>query len=198
MKVYLSSDGSILQSTPSVIGRGSTVVDFEVEAPFSAAIIAVRFGLRSGTTQPLVLTRRTFASDINRHLWSAKIPFAVSQYSGSIPYTIELLDGDGCTIASPQGSITVSPGTVPTIPSDPPADAWTAIQQYLTEVLAVAETGSADLRDLMARIENGEFDGKSAYAYAKEGGYTGTETEFAEALAKAVEEVTYTVEVEVI
>ena len=31
--------------------------------------------------------------------------------------------------------------------------------------------------------ESGEFDGKSAYAYAQDGGYTGTETEFAAKLA---------------
>lgn len=145
MKVYLSADGSILLTTPSVIGRGSTVIDFEVDAPFSAAIVTVRFGLRSGTTEPLVLTRRAFVSNGNRNLWSNKIPYTVSQYSGSVPYTIELLDGDGRTIATPQGSLTVSPGTVPTVPDDPPGDAWTKIQEYLNDILAEAEDVSSDL-----------------------------------------------------
>lgn len=32
--------------------------------------------------------------------------------------------------------------------------------------------------------ESGEFDGKSAYAYARDGGYTGTEEQFAAKLAE--------------
>ena len=54
------------------------------------------------------------------------------------------------------------------------------------------------IEQIWKAYQKGDLNGKSAYDYAVEGGYTGTETEFAEALAKAVEEVTYTVEVEVI
>ena len=37
--------------------------------------------------------------------------------------------------------------------------------------------------------ENGEFDGKSAYSYAQDGGYTGTEEEFAQKLALDTSEI---------
>lgn len=53
-----------------------------------------------------------------------------------------------------------------------------------TELKAAVESALTEAK------ESGEFDGpkgedgKSAYAYAKEGGYTGTEEEFAEMLAK--------------
>lgn len=194
MKVYLSSDGTILQTVPSIIGRGSTISDFEVDAPFAAAMATVRFGRRSGATLPLVLTRATFVSDATRHVWSGKIPFIVTQYSGEVPYSIEMTDADGHVIATPTGSLTVSPGVTPTIPDSPPEDAWAAIQRYLSQILAAAEGLSGDVWE---KIESGELNGKSAYEYAVEGGFTGTEEEFAAALAKAVEEVKYTIEVEV-
>lgn len=52
-----------------------------------------------------------------------------------------------------------------------------------------AKLGQSDLQAatnaaLKQAKESGEFDGKSAYEYAQEGGYLGTEAEFYEALAK--------------
>lgn len=122
MKVYLSSDGSIIQSTPTVIGRGATIIDFEVEAPFSAAVVSVRFGLRVGTTDPVILTRLPNASGGGYNVWYGKIPYAVTQYSGAVTYQLELSDASGYIIASPQGTITISKGSTPTLPDQPPTD----------------------------------------------------------------------------
>ena len=57
MKIYLNAEGAVLQVIPSVIGRGSTVADFTVEAPIPAVALSARFTLRSGTTEPLLLPR---------------------------------------------------------------------------------------------------------------------------------------------
>lgn len=45
------------------------------------------------------------------------------------------------------------------------------------------DVGTAVNEALTAAKESGEFDGKSAYSYAQDGGYTGTEAEFAAKLA---------------
>lgn len=37
-----------------------------------------------------------------------------------------------------------------------------------------------------SKVENGEFNGKSAYAYARDAGYTGTEEDFSQALANGM------------
>lgn len=72
-----------------------------------------------------------------------------------------------------------------------------ALQEDLPElkkqISELVETANA----LKVALDRGELNGKSAYDYAVEGGFTGTEEEFAAALAKAVEEVKYTIEVEV-
>ncbi|MBQ7828635.1 MAG: hypothetical protein IJ386_10285 [Clostridia bacterium] len=108
MKVYLNAEGAILQTVPSVIPRGSTVTDFEVEAPFAAVAISVRFILRKGTTEPLLLTRVSSVSSPGLNVWTAKLPFAVTEYAGTVPYVIEIQDGEGYVINSPRGSLTVT------------------------------------------------------------------------------------------
>lgn len=50
------------------------------------------------------------------------------------------------------------------------------LKKYATEDFVNSQLSNAK--------ESGEFDGKSAYAYAVEGGYTGTEAEFAAKLAE--------------
>ena len=52
--------------------------------------------------------------------------------------------------------------------------------------------GTAVNEALTAAKASGEFDGKSAYSYAQDGGYTGTETEFSEKLAQ--EQLTGTID----
>jgi nitrous oxidase accessory protein NosD len=56
-----------------------------------------------------------------------------------------------------------------------------------SHVLIAVEPGAdmiqrikTDIKDIENKIKNGDFDGKSAYQYAKEGGYEGSEAEFAE------------------
>lgn len=153
MKVYLASDGSILQSTPSVVGRGSTVTDFEVEAPFPAAVVQVRFGLRAGTTDPLALTRLPNASGKGYNVWYGKLKYAVTQFSGTVTYTIEIIDADGYTIAAPQGTLTISKGAPPTLPDKPPEDSWRDMLRYLAQIIGDSDEIKADLAKLEAEFE---------------------------------------------
>jgi lysophospholipase L1-like esterase len=144
MKVYLNSEGAILQTVPSVIPRGSTVTDFEVEAPFSAAIMAVRFTLRTGTTEPMILPMVSSVSAPGLNLWSAKLDAAVTEFSGSVPYSIEVQDASGYLIRTVKGSLTISPGQTPTVPSAPPQDVWTAIRDYLNQILSYAKEAAIE------------------------------------------------------
>lgn len=156
MKVYLNSEGAILQTVPSVIPRGSTVTDFEVEAPFSAAIMAVRFTLRTGTTEPMILPMVSSVSAPGLNLWSAKLDAAVTEFSGSVPYSIEVRDASGYLIRTVKGSLTISPGQTPTVPADPPKDAWTAIRNYLNQILSYAKEAAIDSNEAKEWIEDFE------------------------------------------
>ena len=60
----------------------------------------------------------------------------------------------------------------------------TLIDALRNDKLDAAELTNAINTALAQAKESGEFDGKSAYAYAVEGGYTGTEAEFAAKLAR--------------
>lgn len=141
MKVYLNAEGTILQTVPSVIPRGSTVTDFEVEAPFSAVAITVRFTLRSGTTGPILLPRISSVSSPGLNVWSTKIPFSVTEYAGTVPYVIEIQDGEGYIINSIRGSLTISPGAVPTLPDAPTSSAWTQMIGYLNKIYDAVSGG---------------------------------------------------------
>lgn len=156
MKVYLNSEGAILQTVPSVIPRGSTVTDFEVEAPFSAAIMAVRFTLRTGTTEPMILPMVSSVSAPGLNLWSAKLDAAVTEFSGSVPYSIEVQDASGYIIRTVKGSLTISPGQTPTVPADPPKDAWTAIRDYLNQILSYSKEAAIESSQAQEWISNFE------------------------------------------
>ena len=156
MKVYLNSEGAIMQTVPSVIPRGSTVTDFEVEAPFSAAIMAVRFTLRTGTTEPMILPMVSSVSAPGLNLWSAKLDAAVTEFSGSVPYSIEVQDASGYLIRTVKGSLTISPGQTPTVPSAPPQDVWTAIRDYLNQILSYAKEAAIDSNEAKEWIEDFE------------------------------------------
>lgn len=84
----------------------------------------------------------------------------------------------------------------------------TITEQDFQEVTELAQNASTKVDDLEARMDSGEFkgekgedgkngvdgkdgiDGKSAFQYAQENGYKGTEEEFAEALSNPLPEVT--------
>lgn len=151
MKVYLNSEGVIVQVVPSIIKRGSTVTDFEVEAPFSAAVITVRFILRSGTTDPLPLPRVSSVSSPGLNVWSAKLPYAVTEYAGTVGYEIEVQDGDGYVNTATLGTLTITPRAVPTLPPTPDEDAWTQMIGYLNKIYDAVANG-ADTSELETAI----------------------------------------------
>lgn len=75
----------------------------------------------------------------------------------------------------------------------------TISEQDFQTVAVLAQNASNKVDDLEARMDSGEFkgengkdgtDGKSAFQYAQENGYKGTEEEFAEALSNPLPEVT--------
>ena len=84
----------------------------------------------------------------------------------------------------------------------------TITEQDFQEVAELAQNASTKVDGLEARMDSGEFkgekgedgkngvdgkdgiDGKSAFQYAQENGYKGTEEEFAEALSNPLPEVT--------
>lgn len=152
MKVYLNSEGAIVQVAPSTIPRGSTVTDFEVEGPFSAVAISVRFTLRTGTTDPLLLTRVSAVSSPGLNVWTSKLPFAVTEYAGKVPYEIEVQDGEGYVIKSTRGTLTITPGAVPTIPDAPDADTWSQMIGYLNKIYDSVANGVGDTSELEAAI----------------------------------------------
>ncbi|NCA66962.1 MAG: hypothetical protein EOM87_02745 [Clostridia bacterium] len=61
--------------------------------------------------------------------------------------------------------------------------AQNAIQQAAQAAQAAAELNDL-LNTVLQKLNNKELEGKNAYAYAQEGGYTGSETEFCSALAR--------------
>ncbi|MBQ8288094.1 MAG: hypothetical protein IJX76_04900 [Clostridia bacterium] len=152
MKVYLNSEGAIVQVVPSTIPRGSTVTDFEVEGPFSAVAISVRFTLRTGTTDPLLLTRVSAVSSPGLNVWSAKLPFVVTEYAGKVPYEIEVQDGEGYVIKSTRGTLTITPGEVPTTPDAPDADAWAQMIGCLNKIYDAVANGDGDTTELETAI----------------------------------------------
>lgn len=156
MKVYLNAEGAIVQVVPSIIKRGSTVTDFEVEAPFSAAAISVRFTLRTGTTDPLLLTRVSAVSSPGLNVWTAKLPYAVTEYAGTVAYEIEVQDGEGYVIKSTRGTLTITPGAVPTLPSTPDADAWTQMIGYLNKIYDAVANGAdtSELETAISELQN--------------------------------------------
>lgn len=142
MKIYLNAEGAVLQVIPSVIGRGSTVADFTVEAPIPAVALSARFTLRSGTTEPLLLPRIGAVSYPGLNVWSAKLPYTVTEFAGTVPYIIEAIDGSGAIINSTQGTITISPGAAPVLPPTPPADAWAQMMTYLNAIYNAVNEGT--------------------------------------------------------
>ena len=66
-------------------------------------------------------------------------------------------------------------------PNDIPAskDEMNALDALILETTALKH-------EVQQKLENGEFNGKSAYDYAKEGGYTGSDEDFAKLMASAV------------
>lgn len=60
---------------------------------------------------------------------------------------------------------------------------YSVIVDLLTRTADTEAKTRALYDDIANKYTNGEFDGKSAYDYAKEKGYTGTEEEFAEEMA---------------
>lgn len=156
MKVYLNAEGSIIQTVPSAIPRGTTVADFEVEAPIAALAISVRFSLRGGVTEPLLLPRVSSVSSPGLNVWSAKLPYAVTEYSGTIAYQIEVQDADGYIIASPRGTLTITPGIAPVLPDNPPIDAWRAMMDFLQRIydnVAEDSVNSAELKKEITALQ---------------------------------------------
>lgn len=109
------------------------------------------------------------------------IPWEVLQEDGILYIGLRGVDEDGLvkTAAairyrvergSPCGSATAA---------GPTPDIYQQMLATMNETKEIAQ----DLQDDAAR---GAFDGKSAYDYAKDGGYAGTEAEFAAKLAKAL------------
>lgn len=152
MKVYLNAEGEILQTVPSAIPRGTTVADFEVEAPIAALAITVRFSLRAGVTDPLLLPRISSVSSPGLNVWSAKLPYAVTEYSGTIAYQIEVQDANGYIIASPRGTLTITPGIAPVLPDNPPIDAWRSMMDYLQRIYDSVAANSGDTAKLEEAI----------------------------------------------
>ena len=77
----------------------------------------------------------------------------------------------------------------PIIETDPTVPAWAKEKNkptYTAAEVGALSRGTLDaaINDALAAAKaSGEFDGKSAYSYAQDGGYTGTEAEFAAKLA---------------
>lgn len=76
-------------------------------------------------------------------------------------------------------SASKSADTATTKASEARASAENASESAINAENAKNEAENVRLAVVQA-VERGEFDGKSAYAYAKEGGYTGTESKFSE------------------
>ena len=75
----------------------------------------------------------------------------------------------------------VNPGDIPASESE-----MNALEALILETTAVKAETTAIKEEVERKLENGEFQGdpgKSAYEYAREGGYTGTEEDFARMLA---------------
>lgn len=169
MKVYLNAEGEILQTVPSAIPRGTTVADFEVEAPIAALAITVRFSLRAGVTDPLLLPRISSVSSPGLNVWSAKLPYAVTEYAGTIAYQIEVQDANGYIIASPRGTLTITPGIAPVLPDNPPIDAWRSMMDYLQRIYDSVAANSGDtakLEEAIAAINQWITDLQTTHAIA--------------------------------
>lgn len=191
MKVYLNAEGEILQTVPSAIPRGTTVADFEVEAPIAALAITVRFSLRAGVTDPLLLPRISSVSSPGLNVWSAKLPYAVTEYSGTIAYQIEVQDANGYIIASPRGTLTITPGIAPVLPDNPPIDAWRSMMDYLQRIydsVAASSGDTAKLEEAIADINQWIADLQSTHAIADENKtYEMVESYLADKLQELVE-----------
>lgn len=67
------------------------------------------------------------------------------------------------------------------------AESEAGSKSHADNAASSASAAAAQAQEALAQAKaSGEFDGKSAYAYAVEGGYTGTEAEFEEKLAEEI------------
>lgn len=171
-----------------------TLMDDGVPYEITKGCYAVLTGTKSDGTvffNDCTISNNTIIYDITAQT-SAK--------SGMVDCEITLLDSNNEQLTSPRFSIVVYATTV----SGEEAESTDEYKSLLTlvseantvinniETATKEATDAADdartvARSVETKLNNGEFkgdEGKSAYAFAQEGGYTGSEEEFAEDMAR--------------
>ncbi len=170
MLLKIKSDGTVLYSVPESINQGSNLVNsVQVIAPFSKTLTAdIAFQLPQGTiTEPLFMVPREFSSDNKLNLWTIDIDRTITQYSGTVYFTIRFYtaseDENPPILATVRSSFPVNKAVLPSLPLEPTTETYTNVLSHIND-LYLTKVDRFDILDLPEGIDYTENGLKTSSA----------------------------------